>query len=190
MSEMPKDNLVEVNWTGEEKAPIQVNEIADVLTSDMPDDTEIITPKGIKITAGQIREEARNFNYANSPLASDVKSKRVQAVEFLTKKDKHRFDFKAMLRDCLKGSDDSVEIIRSIYRIKVLNKEFKHLNVNSKRIALNNYLSDKFMYHSAEKNEPVLDLLAMLKNDNNIVDYAVLLKRVLVNALNRKIKLY
>ena len=40
------------------------------------------------------------------------------------------------------------------------------------------------------KNESTMDLLSMLKNDNNIVDYVVLLKKVIVAAINRKIKLH
>ena len=174
----------------EKPKSIRVKEISEVLSGDMSDDTIITTPKGIVKTAGQIREEARNFTYENSPLANKVKSKRVEAVEFLTKKDSKKYDFKALLRDCLKGYKHSVETIRAIYKIRVLNKEFKHLNANSKRIALNNYLSNKFIEHSAETNESTIDLIALLKNDNNLIDYAVLLKRVLVMAINRNIKLY
>lgn len=174
----------------EKPKSIRVKEISEVLSGDMSDDTIITTPKGIVKTAGQIREEARNFTYENSPLANKVKSKRVEAIEFLTKKDSKRYDFKALLRDCLKGYKHSVGTIRAIYKIRVLNKEFKHLNANSKRIALNNYLSNKFIEHSAETNESTIDLIALLKNDNNLIDYAVLLKRVLVMAINRNIKLY
>ena len=174
----------------EKPKSIRVKEISEVLSGDMSDDTIITTPKGIVKTAGQIREEARNFTYENSPLANKVKSKRVEAVEFLTKKDSKKYDFKALLRDCLKGYKHSVETIRAIYKIRVLNKEFKHLNANSKRIALNNYLSNKFIEHSAETNESTIDLIALLKNDNNLIDYAVLLKRVLVMAINRNIRLY
>lgn len=172
------------------KEIIEVKDISEILSSDLPDETLIRTPKGIEITAGQIREEARNFTYENSPLANKVKSKRVEAIEFLTKKDSVRYDFKALLRDCLKGYRHSVETVRAIYKIRVLNKEFKHLNANSKRIALNDYLSNKFIEHSAETNESTIDLIALLKNDNNLIDYAVLLKRVLVMAINRNIKLY
>ena len=174
----------------DESKPIEVKDISEVLSGDMSDDTIITTPKGVVKTAGEIREEARNFTYENSPLANKVKSKRVEAIEFLTKKDSKRYDFKALLRDCLKGYKHSVETIRAIYKIRVLNKEFKHLNANSKRIALNNYLSNKFIEHSAETNESTIDLIALLKNDNNLIDYAVLLKRVLVMAINRNIKLY
>ena len=170
--------------------PIEVKDISEVLSGDMSDNTVITTPRGIIKTAGQIREEARNFTYENSPLANKVKSKRVEAIEFLTKKDSKRYDFKALLRDCLKGYKHSVETIRAIYKVRVLNKEFKHLNANSKRIALNDYLSNKFIEHSAETNESTIDLIALLKNDNNLIDYAVLLKRVLVMAINRNIKLY
>lgn len=171
---------------------IEVKDIEDVLKGDMPDETLIKTPKGITLTAGQIREETRNFKYTESPLASDVKSKRVEAIEFLTKKDKKKYDFKAMLRDCLKGVDDEVKnnIIRSIYKIKVLNKSFKHLNINSKRIALNNYFSDRLIFHTAKTGEATIDLLSMLKNDNNILDYLVLLKKFLIICVNRKIALY
>jgi len=183
--------VINENIKVEFNGAVEAKDIAEVLSGDMPDDTIIKTPKGIEITAGQIREEAKNFKYENSPLAKDVKSKRVEAIEFLTKKDKKKYDFKALLRDCLKGADANIknDIIRSIYKIKVLNKSFKHLNINSKRIALNNYLSDKLMQHSAEKHEATVDLLSMLKNDNNIIDYSVLLKKVIVAALNRKIKL-
>ena len=174
----------------EKPKSIRVKEISEVLSGDMSDNTIITTPKGIVKTAGQIREEARNFTYENSPLANKVKSKRVEAVEFLTKKDSKKYDFKALLRDCLKGYKHSVETIRAIYKIRVLNKEFKHLNANSKKIALNDYLSNKFIEHSAETNESTIDLIALLKNDNNLIDYAVLLKRVLVMAINRNIKLY
>jgi len=174
----------------EKPKSIRVKEISEVLSGDMSDDTIITTPKGIVKTAGQIREEARNFTYENSPLANKVKSKRVEAIDFLTKKDSKRYDFKALLRDCLKGYKHSVETIRAIYKVRVLNKEFKHLNANSKRIALNDYLSNKFIEHSAETNESTIDLIALLKNDNNLIDYAVLLKRVLVMAINRNIKLY
>ena len=169
---------------------IEVKDISEVLSGDMPDNTVITTPRGVIKTAGQIREEARNFTYENSPLANKVKSKRIEAIEFLTKKDSKKYDFKALLRDCLKGYKHSVETIRAIYKVRVLNKEFKHLNANSKRIALNNYLSNKFIEHSAETNESTIDLIALLKNDNNLIDYAVLLKRVLVMAINRNIKLY
>lgn len=171
---------------------IEVKDIEDVLKGDMPDETLIRTPKGITLTAGQIREETRNFKYTESPLASDVKSKRVEAIEFLTKKDNKKYDFKAMLRDCLKGVDDEVKnnIIRSIYKIKVLNKSFKHLNINSKRIALNNYFSDRLIFHTAKTGEATIDLLSMLKNDNNILDYLVLLKKFLIICVNRKIALY
>lgn len=171
---------------------IEVKDIEDVLKGDMPDETLIKTPKGITLTAGQIREETRNFKYTESPLASDVKSKRVEAIEFLTKKDNKKYDFKAMLRDCLKGVDDEVKnnIIRSIYKIKVLNKSFKHLNINSKRIALNNYFSDRLIFHTAKTGEATIDLLSMLKNDNNILDYLVLLKKFLIICVNRKIALY
>lgn len=174
----------------EKPKSIRVEEISEVLSGDMSDDTIITTPKGVVKTAGEIRDEARNFTYENSPLANKVKSKRVEAVEFLTKKDSKRYDFKALLRDCLKGYKHSVETIRAIYKIRVLNKAFKHLNANSKRIALNDYLSNKFIEHSAETNESTIDLIALLKNDNNLIDYAVLLKRVLVMAINRNIKLY
>ena len=64
------------------------------------------------------------------------------------------------------------------------------MNANSKRITLNDYLSNKFIEHSAETNESTIDLIALLKNDNNLIDYAVLLKRVLVMAINRNIKLH
>ena len=174
----------------EQPKPIEVKDISEVLSGDMSDNTIITTPKGVVKTAGEIREEARNFTYENSPLANKVKSKRIEAIEFLTKKDSRRYDFKALLRDCLKGYKHSVETIRAIYKIRVLNKEFKHLNANSKRIALNDYLSNKFIEHSAETNESTIDLIALLKNDNNLIDYAVLLKRVLVMAINRNIKLY
>ena len=174
----------------DESKPIEVKDISEVLSGDMSDNTIITTPRGVVKTAGQIREEARNFTYENSPLANKVKSKRVEAIEFLTKKDSKKYDFKALLRDCLKGYKHSVETIRAIYKIRVLNKEFKHLNANSKRIALNDYLSNKFIEHSAETNESTIDLIALLKNDNNLIDYAVLLKRVLVMAINRNIKLY
>ena len=170
--------------------PIEVKDISEVLSGDMSDNTIITTPRGVVKTAGQIREEARNFTYENSPLANKVKSKRIEAIEFLTKKDSRRYDFKALLRDCLKGYKHSVETIRAIYKVRVLNKEFKHLNANSKRIALNDYLSNKFIEHSAETNESTIDLIALLKNDNNLIDYAVLLKRVLVMAINRNIKLH
>lgn len=170
--------------------PVEVKDISEVLSGDMSDDTIITTPRGVVKTAGEIREEARNFTYENSPLANKVKSKRVEAIEFLTKKDSKRYDFKALLRDCLKGYKHSIETIRAIYKIRVLNKEFKHLNANSKRIALNDYLSNKFIEHSAETSESTIDLIALLKNDNNLIDYAVLLKRVLVMAINRNIKLY
>lgn len=191
MSEIPKEGLMKVEFA-ETKEPILISDIADVLKSDMADNVEIVTPKGVKLTAGKIREEAKNFKYTESPLASDVKSKRVEAIEFLTKKDNRRYDFKAALRDCLKGVEPTLRnnIIRSIYSIKVLNKSFKHLNVNSKRIALNNYLADKLIIHSAETNQPTSDLLSMLKNDNNIIDYSVLLKKVLIASVNRKIKLH
>ena len=169
---------------------IEVKDISEVLSGDMPDNTVITTPRGVIKTAGQIREEARNFTYENSPLANKVKSKRIEAIEFLTKKDSKKYDFKALLKDCLKGYKHSVETIRAIYKVRVLNKEFKHLNANSKRIALNNYLSNKFIEHSAETGESTIDLIALLKNDNNLIDYAVLLKRVLVMAINRNIKLY
>ena len=169
---------------------VEVKDISEVLSGDMPDNTVITTPRGVIKTAGQIREEARNFTYENSPLANKVKSKRIEAIEFLTKKDSKKYDFKALLRDCLKGYERSVETIRAIYKVRVLNKEFKHLNANSKRIALNNYLSNKFIEHSAETGESTIDLIALLKNDNNLIDYAVLLKRVLVMAINRNIKLY
>lgn len=168
----------------------EVKDISEILSSDLPDETLIRTPKGIEITAGQVRKEAKDFSFENSPLNSKVKSKRVEAIEFLTKKDSVKYDFKALLRDCLKGYKHSVETIRAIYKIKVLNKEFKHLNANSKRIALNDYLSNKFIEHSAETNKSTIDLIALLKNDNNLIDYAVLLKRVLVMAINRNIKLY
>ena len=170
--------------------PIEVKDISEVLSGDMSDNTIITTPRGVIKTAGQIREEARNFTYENSPLANKVKSKRIEAIEFLTKKDSRRYDFKALLRDCLKGYKHSVETIRAIYKVRVLNKEFKHLNANSKRIALNDYLSNKFIEHSAETSESTIDLIALLKNDNNLIDYAVLLKRVLVMAINRNIKLH
>lgn len=184
-----EDVKVEFNATEE---VLEVKDIEDVLKGDMPDETLIRTPKGITLTAGQIREETRNFKYTESPLASDVKSKRVEAIEFLTKKDKKKYDFKAMLRDCLKGVDDEVKnnIIRSIYKIKVLNKSFKHLNINSKRIALNNYFSDRLIFHTAKTGEATIDLLSMLKNDNNILDYLVLLKKFLIICVNRKIALY
>ena len=169
---------------------IEAKDISEILSSDLPDDTIITTPRGVVKTAGEIREEARNFTYENSPLANKVKSKRIEAIEFLTKKDSRRYDFKALLRDCLKGYKHSVETIRAIYKVRVLNKEFKHLNANSKRIALNDYLSNKFIEHSAETNESTIDLIALLKNDNNLIDYAVLLKRVLVMAINRNIKLH
>ena len=176
----------------ENKKPkyVEVKDISEVLSGDMSDDTVITTPRGVIKTAGQIREEARNFTYENSPLANKVKSKRIEAIEFLTKKDSKKYDFKALLKDCLKGYKHSVETIRAIYKVRVLNKEFKHLNANSKRIALNNYLSNKFIEHSAETGESTIDLIALLKNDNNLIDYAVLLKRVLVMAINRNIKLY
>ena len=179
-----------VDTESDNSKPIEVKDISEVLSGDMSDNTVITTPRGIIKTAGQIREEARNFTYENSPLANKVKSKRVEAIEFLTKKDSKRYDFKALLRDCLKGYKHSVETIRAIYKVRVLNKEFKHLNANSKRIALNDYLSNKFIEHSAETNESTIDLIALLKNDNNLIDYAVLLKRVLVMAINRNIKLY
>ena len=172
------------------KEIIEVKDISEILSSDLPDETLIRTPKGIEITAGQVRKEAKDFSFENSPLNSKVKSKRVEAIEFLTKKDSVKYDFKALLRDCLKGYKHSVETIRAIYKIRVLNKEFKHLNANSKRIALNDYLSNKFIEHSAETNKSTIDLIALLKNDNNLIDYAVLLKRVLVMAINRNIKLY
>ena len=174
----------------EQPKSIRVKEISEVLSGDMSDDTIITTPRGVVKTAGEIREEARNFTYENSPLANKVKSKRIEAIEFLTKKDSKKYDFKALLRDCLKGYKHSVETIRAIYKVRVLNKEFKHLNANSKRIALNDYLSNKFIEHSAETNESTIDLIALLKNDNNLIDYAVLLKRVLVMAINRNIKLH
>lgn len=191
-NQLSRDMLVPMDTKSDNSKPIEVKDIEDVLKGDMPDDTIIKTPKGIELTAGQIREETRNFKYEDSPLASNVKSKRVEAIEFLTKKDKNKHDFKIVLRDCLKGVDNNLknEIIRSIYKIKVLNKSFKHLNINSKRIALNNYLSDKFIEHSAMKNESTMDLLSMLKNDKNIIDYVVLLKKVIVVAINRKIKLH
>jgi hypothetical protein len=176
--------------TPNSKEIIEVKDISEILSSDLPDETLIRTPKGIEITAGQVRKEAKDFSFENSPLNSKVKSKRVEAIEFLTKKDSVKYDFKALLRDCLKGYDKSVETIRAIYKIRVLNKEFKHLNANSKRIALNDYLSNKFIEHSAETNKSTIDLIALLKNDNNLIDYAVLLKRVLVMAINRNIKLY
>ena len=179
-----------IHTESDSSKPIEVKDISEVLSGDMSDNTIITTPRGVIKTAGQIREEARNFTYENSPLANKVKSKRIEAIEFLTKKDSKRYDFKALLRDCLKGYKHSVETIRAIYKIRVLNKEFKHLNANSKRIALNDYLSNKFIEHSAETNESTIDLIALLKNDNNLIDYAVLLKRVLVMAINRKIKLY
>jgi hypothetical protein len=159
------------------KEIIEVKDISEILSSDLPDETLIRTPKGIEITAGQVRKEAKDFSFENSPLNSKVKSKRVEAIEFLTKKDSVKYDFKALLRDCLKGYDKSVETIRAIYKIRVLNKEFKHLNANSKRIALNDYLSNKFIEHSAETNKSTIDLIALLKNDNNLIDYAVLLKK-------------
>ena len=93
----------------EKPKSIRVKEISEVLSGDMSDDTIITTPKGIVKTAGQIREEARNFTYENSPLANKVKSKRVEAIEFLTKKDSKRYDFKALLRDCLKGYKHSID---------------------------------------------------------------------------------
>ncbi len=179
-----------IHTESDDSKPIEVKDISEVLSGDMPDNTIITTPRGIIKTAGQIREEARNFTYENSPLANKVKSKRIEAIEFLTKKDSKRYDFKALLRDCLKGYKHSVETVRAIYKVRVLNKEFKHLNANSKRIALNDYLSNRFIEHSAETNESTIDLIALLKNDNNLIDYAVLLKRVLVMAINRNIKLY
>lgn len=174
----------------EQPKPIEVKDISEVLSGDMSDNTIITTPKGVIKTAGQIRKEAKEFSFENSPLNNKVKSKRVEAIEFLTKKDSKKYDFKALLKDCLKGYKHSIETIRAIYKIRVLNKEFKHLNANSKRIALNDYLSNKFIEHSAETNESTIDLIALLKNDNNLIDYAVLLKRVLVMAINRNIKLY
>ena len=189
-NQLSRDIPVLIDTENDNSKPIEVKDISEVLSGDMSDNTIITTPRGVVKTAGQIREEARNFTYENSPLANKVKSKRIEAIEFLTKKDSRKYDFKALLRDCLKGYKHSVETIRAIYKVRVLNKEFKHLNANSKRIALNDYLSNKFIEHSAETNESTIDLIALLKNDNNLIDYAVLLKRVLVMAINRNIKLH
>lgn len=174
-----------------EPEPVAVESLAAALSlNNLPDDRKVITPSGTTVTMGELRNGVKNFDYANSPMATKVVSKRQEAINFISQKDKVKFDFKQMLSKCLEGHKDKNEIIRSIYKIRVLNKAFKHLNVNAKRIALNNYLNNKLMAHSSATGEETLSILNLLRNDNNILDYSILLKNAFEKAVNQKVKLH
>jgi len=102
-----------------------------------------------------------------------LKTKKENAIDFMYLSDNYekRFNFKTYLNKILKNNNHRVAFIRKLYALKLMNKSFKHLNLNTKRILLNNILRENILMHSSDTGYAATDILVLLNNSNKIEEY-------------------
>lgn len=102
-----------------------------------------------------------------------MKSKREYAEEFIHLTDNYekKFNFKTYLNKILEKNRNRVAFIKKLYSLKLQYKSFKHLNLNTKRIVLNNVLRETILNYSSNTGFAANDILVLLNNSNSIDEY-------------------
>lgn len=102
-----------------------------------------------------------------------MKSKREYAEEFIRLTDNYekKFNFKTYLNKILEKNRNRVAFIKKLYSLKLQYKSFKHLNLNTKRIVLNNVLREMILNYSSNTGYAANDILVLLNNSNSIDEY-------------------